>query len=169
LQGQVDFGVGGGPWRKTKPRARVKSVSMDLVDPTNPYGQLKSASLTLKAPVSRMTFDPSLWEPDSYERGEGAGTQRFILNEQGRKTLKIPPDAIFRFVWDDVRKVKPAEVFLLHIFKGHGLVLEQKPEKSGPSSVFERVGSWYESDLFKKRRNYRDFFRWHGKETVVLV
>jgi len=155
------------PTRKIKPRAKVISVSADLVDPTNPYGQLKSASLTLKAPVSRMAFDPSLWEPDIYLRRDGAGTQRFILNEQGRKTLKIPPDAIFRFAWDDVRKVKPAEVFLLHIFKGHGLVLEQKPEKSGPSSVFERVGSW--SDRSKYRRNYRDFFRRHRKETIVLV
>jgi hypothetical protein len=94
----------------------------------------------------------------------GAGTQHLALNEQGRKTLKVLPGTMLRLAWDDVRKVMPPEVFLFHIFKGHGLVLEQKPKKNGQLSVFERVGSWPGN-----RRNYREFFHWHEKETVVLV
>jgi hypothetical protein len=89
------------------------------------------------------------------------------LNEQARKPLKVLPGTMLRLAWDDVRKVKPAEVFILHIFKGHGLVLQQKPEKRGQLSVFERVGSW--NDSCKTRRNYRGFPHWQGKETAVLV
>lgn len=166
LQGRIRFNMVSDYSRKMKPCAKVKSVSVDLVDPTNAYGQLKSASLTLKAPISRIALDPSLWDIIPGDRSE-EGTQYFTLNEQGRKTLKVPPGTGLHFDWDDVRKVKPAEVFLLHIFKGRGLVLQQKPEKRGQLSVFERVGSW--NDYFENRRNYRDFFHWQGKETVVLV
>jgi hypothetical protein len=160
LQGHVRFDMVNDYSRKMKPTAKVKSVSVDLVDPTNAYGQLKSASLTLKAPISRMTFDPSLWDIDVLWGSGETGAQHLILNPQGRKTLKLPSDAIFRFAWDDDRQVKPAEVFILHIFKGYGLVLEQKPEKNGKLSVFVRVGSW--SDKSK-------LFHWDGEETVVLV
>jgi hypothetical protein len=166
LQGRVRFDMVSDDSRKMEPLAKVKSVSTDLVDPTNAYGQLKSASLTLKAPISRMTFDPSLWAAGMlFERDGGRATERLVLNAKGRKILKLPPDAIFRFDWDHsgwdgLLYVRPAEVFLLHIFKGHGLVLEQKPEKSGQLSVFERVGSWSDKS---------NLFQWDGEETVVLV
>ena len=99
---------------KVKPIARVKSVSVALVDPTNAYGQLKFGSITLKAQLSRMPFDASLWRPDVNLVRAETGTEHLVLNEQRGENSGLLTGS-FCLAWDDIRRAKPRELLLLHI------------------------------------------------------
>ncbi|KAH6884437.1 heterokaryon incompatibility protein-domain-containing protein [Thelonectria olida] len=77
FDGRVNFG----PWGSRKAMAEVNDVSIDLVDPTNQFGQVKAASLTLTGP---------LVSSKALLTGEIVPSEK----EEGRPGLPTPPDTL---------------------------------------------------------------------------
>jgi hypothetical protein len=163
--GPVTFTRSNKYFAKGKPIAKVKSICVDLVNPGNEYGQLKSASITIEAPVLRLKFDQSLWEKYS-----PPSDQRLRLNKAGKETLNVPRQATLQINWDYAQNTHPSELMILHIWQECGILLMPRQtcqDADSHSPRFERVGTW--QYYCGRGRSFREFRQLHGMDTIIIV
>jgi hypothetical protein len=121
--------------------ADIKSISVLLADPENEYGQLISATLTIKGRLLTIPFEPSAWK---------CFCSIWSMTKPGKPTLDFPWENL-RVIWDCGILPQTSKVTFICIFlresggiSGLVLVLGSLTDQSDDASPsFTRVGYWY--------------------------